>query len=65
VTRFRAMFFRVDGLDEEDLDSRHDLAADTLEEAEQEALRLRRPSAANFLKILDDGLVVKRLSLGL
>jgi hypothetical protein len=56
---------RIDGLEETDLDDGTYLDADTLEEAEGEALGMGPPDGANFIKILDEGRVVKRLGFGL
>ena len=65
MRRFQVIFVRVDGLNEIDLDNGYGLDADTLEEAEGEALQMGPPNGANFIKILDEGRVVKRLGIGL
>ena len=65
MTRFAAIFSRVDGLDETDIGNSYGLNAESLEEAEGEALGMGPPSGANLLKILDEGRVVKRHGIGL
>jgi hypothetical protein len=65
MVRYKAIFARIEGLDESDFETTHGLQATRLDDACDEALTLHRPDGANFIKILDEGLVVKRLGLEL
>ena len=62
---FKAIFTTVDGFDEVEDPSSYVLAADSKEEAENEAMMITSPHGTNFVKILDHGLVVGRLGLSL
>lgn len=55
MPEYRAIFRKVEGLDEEDLGNHYRLNAITREEAEEEALALPRPEGANFIVLLRDG----------
>ena len=65
MTRFGAIFVKVDGLDESEVGNSHGLAAETLSGAEDEALSLPPPPGANFVKIFNEGRVVRRLGFAL
>lgn len=65
MTRFSAIFVKISGLKEAGVGNGYGLTAETLGDAEGEALKLPRPPGANFVKILDEGRVVKRLGLEL
>ena len=65
MTRFEAIFTKVDGLDEIEVGSSYGLVAGSKEEAENEALKITRPHGSNSVKILDHGLVVGCLGLSL
>jgi hypothetical protein len=64
MTRFGVVFFRITDGEEEDLGI-GSLAADTLEQAEEEVRTLARPADANFVKITDEGFVARRIGLDL
>ena len=63
MTRFKAIFVHAEGLEERDIGSSYGLSADSLDAAEQEALALPAPDGANFVKLLDEGWVVKTVGL--
>ena len=65
VTRFKAIFAESVDLQETEVGTSHVLQADTLAMAEEEALKLCRPFAANLIKLLDQGVVVRRVWLPL
>jgi hypothetical protein len=65
MTRFKAIFAKSVDLEETEVGNSHSLLADTLAKAENEALRLHRPFGANLIKLLDEGLVVRRVWLAL
>lgn len=65
VTKFEVIFVRIDGLSEAEVGGSSGLAAETLEEAEREALEMRKPEGANFAKVLEEGRVVSRLGFDL
>ena len=55
MVEYRAVFIAVDGLDETEIGSHHQLTATERDEAEDEALALPRPEGANFIKLFRDG----------
>ena len=55
MPQYQAIFVKVDGLSEEDVDPPYQLSAATRDEAEDEALELPRPEGANFVKLIRDG----------
>lgn len=63
MTRFKAIFVEVDGLEETHHGGSYGLSADDLAGAEAEALKLTVPPGANCVKVLDEGRVVRRLGL--
>ncbi|SRR6266496_2214694 len=65
VTRYEAVFVKIDGLDETAIGGGFGLKAERLEQAESEALGIVPPAGTNFVKILDEGRVVRRLGFGL
>lgn len=65
MASFKAIFTTVGGLGEVEDCSSYVLAAESKEEAENEALKITPPHGTNFVKILDDGFVVGRLGLSL
>jgi hypothetical protein len=65
MTGFKAIFTTIGGLGEVEDRSSYVLAAESKEEAENEALKITPPHRTNFVKIVDDGLVVGRLGLSL
>lgn len=64
MRRFEALFIKVSGLDDADVGTCYGLWADTLVDAESEALNLKMPVEASFVKVLDREVVVRRLELG-
>ena len=58
MSQYSAVFLRVDGAEEANL-GYHDLAADTVDGAIEEA-RTKAPKDANFIKILLNGVVLGR-----
>ncbi len=55
MPQYEAVFVKVDGLSETDIDPFYRLAATTRDEAEDEALALPPPEGANFVKLIRDG----------
>lgn len=55
MSEYTAVFLRIDGLSEIDIDPHIRLNATTRDRAEDEALALERPAGANFIKLLRDG----------
>ena len=55
MTKYRAVFIRVEGRAERHLEPTYGLVASTREEAENEALRLHAPEEANSIKLFRDG----------
>ena len=55
MVEYLAVFTLVDGLEETDMEPFCRLVATSRDEAEDEALRLRRPEGANFVKLFRDG----------
>lgn len=58
MTKFKVIFCKKDGLEDSAIGNSYQLSADTLEDAEIEAMNLPKPDGANFFKILDEGQVV-------
>lgn len=52
---YQAIFQKVDGLEEVDLEPMHGLKASLRADAENEALALPRPTGANFIKLIKEG----------
>lgn len=65
MRRFCAVFVRMKGVVETHAANGYALSAETLENAEDEALKLPVPLGANFVKITDAGHVVRLLELSL
>lgn len=65
MTQYRAIFCRLEGLEEHAVGDGYWLIAESLVDAEDEALRIDPPAGSNFVKILDDARVVKRLGFSL
>ena len=61
---FEAVFLRVDGLDEREIEFRQ-LSAGTVAEASAEALSMVAPEGANMVKVLAEGRVVSKIGIGL
>ena len=61
---FEAVFLKIDGLDEREIEFRP-LSSGILEEASQEAMKMFAPKEANFIKILADGRVVHKIGIDL
>jgi hypothetical protein len=59
MVKYKAMFVRVDGLEEFEVGNSVGLSALTQEDAAQEALSINRPEGANFVKLVKDGKVEK------
>lgn len=61
---FEAVFVRVDGLAEKEIEFRP-LAAGTLNEASEEALNIAAPTDANLIKILAGGHLAQKIGIAL
>ena len=55
MAQYQAIFLKVDGLSETDIDPPYRLSATERDEAEAEARALKRPTEANFIKLTRDG----------
>lgn len=64
MSAFEAVFVRVDGLDEREIEFRQ-LSADTLDEALAEAMNMVAPNEANWIKVLADGHMVRKIGIDL
>ena len=56
MPEYRAIFVKIDGLDEEDIEPTFRLGVITRDAAEDKARALPRPHGANFIKLIRDGL---------
>ena len=61
---FEAVFLRVEGLDEREIEFRQ-LSAGTVDEASVEAQSMIAPKGANLIKVLAEGHMVRKIGIDL
>lgn len=64
MSAFDAVFLRVDGLDEQEIEFRQ-LSAGTIDEVSAEAQSVIAPKRANLVKILTGGHLVRKIGIDL
>jgi hypothetical protein len=61
---FEAVFLRIEGLEEREIEFRS-LSGGTLDEASSEAIAMVAPEGANLIKILAEGHLARKIGIGL